>query len=211
MTTESRATSKGTPDGGICHPTLRDPARLARHLGAREHYLDEVLHPPDKSGLSYTVVTAVLVSILIGAFALAPLPKTGERDCDARPGPGVDWNGCSVEAPGANLVGANLRNVSLRGADLFGARLKRADASFAMLPGSFLRGADLYQAILVGANLQGADLLFSSFRGADLSYADLTGAKLVGADLAGARLVHTVWVDGRICSELSVGRCLVTK
>ena len=195
MTTESGPALGDNQTRCLRHPGLRDPSRLARHREAREHYLDEVLHPPDRSTLGYGLVVGVLVLILLGAFLVGPLPRSGERDCGVEPGPGVDWNGCSFEAlvaPGANLAGANLRNVSLSGADLFGAKLKRADASFAVLPGAFLRGADMYQATLVGANLRQADLSFSSLREADLSYADLTGAQLTGADLAGARLAHTI-------------------
>ncbi len=212
LTSETRQMVKEDPGCAPRHPGLRDPARLARHEQAHQRYVDEVLHPPDRRYASYAAVTAVLVSILVGGFMFAPLPKTGERDCQAKAGPGVDWNGCSFDslvAPGVNLAGANLRNVSLRGADLFGARLKQADASYAILAGSFLRGADIQQTTLVGANLQRADLSFSSLREADLSYADLTGAQLTGADLRGARLGHTIWVDGRVCAELSVGRCLV--
>lgn len=171
------------------HPGLRDAARLARHREARKVYVDELLHPPDTRGTSYPAIAAVLVAILVGRFMFAPLPTTAERDCDANPGPGIDWNGCTFEslvAPGINLAGANLRSVSLR-------------------------GADFNRATLVGANLQQADLSFSSLREADLSYADLTGAQLTGADLAGARLEHTIWVDGQVCAELSVGGCLVTR
>ena len=59
--------------------------------------------------------------------------------------------------------------------------------------------------------MQGADLTFSNLRRADLSYADLTGARLDEADLVGAKLAHTIWVDGSVCTELSVGICLVRK
>ena len=135
------------------HPGLRDPARLARHRETRQVYVDKLLHPPDPRSTSYPAIAAVLVVILLSGFMFAPLPTTAERDCDANPGPGIDWNGCTFEslvAPGVNLAGANLRSASLRGADLFGGNLKQADVSFATLSGSFLRGADFNRATLVG-------------------------------------------------------------
>ena len=64
-------------------------------------------------------------------------------------------NGAAKKArPGADLVGANLRDADLTGADLRGAYLIAAD----------LTGADLRSADLIGADLRDADL-----SGADLS------------------------------------------
>lgn len=220
MTSELRRPSRlsqisvGNQGSGLQHPSLRDATCLARHREARAQYVDELLHQPDRRGMSYAVVAAVLAAVFVGAWIFAPTLLLTERDCAAEARPGVDWDGCSFDAlvaPGVNLLGANLRNVTLRGANLSAARLSRADLSFAELPGSFLRGADMQHAILVGANLQRVDLSFSSLRGADLSYANLTGADLTGADLGGAKLDHTLWVNGKVCVEPSVGQCLYRK
>lgn len=56
--------------------------------------------------------------------------------------------------------------------------------------------------------MQEARLEGARFDQADLSYADLRGTYLGGLDLEGVRLSRTVWTDGRVCAEGSVGECL---
>ena len=117
MTSDTAEMAGEAAECAPAHPGLRDPVRLERHREARKLYVDELLHPPDTRSTGYVAVAAVLVSILVGAFMFTPLPTTAERDCGTKPGPGIDWNGCTFEslvAPGVNLAGANLRNVSLR-------------------------------------------------------------------------------------------------
>ena len=87
-------------------------------------------------------------------------------------------------APGADLTGANLRDVNLRGADLRG-----ADLTDANLRNANLRGADLRNANLRGANLGGADLTDADMTGANLTWANLRGANLTWAARA-AQILH---------------------
>ncbi len=88
-----------------------------------------------------------------------------------------------VNAPGASLVGADLRRAILEGADLRSADLTGAYLAGANLEGAYLAGADLTRADITGACLRSVNLT-----GAYLTGADITGASLVGADLRGASL-----------------------
>jgi hypothetical protein len=100
-------------------------------------------------------------------------------------------NGYEIK-PGANLVGANLRgadlkNVNLCGANLWGADLVNAYLRDVKLVGAVLRDADLRDANLWGADLRSADLV-----GANLVDADLRSANLEGADLRYANVTGTI-------------------
>ena len=88
---------------------------------------------------------------------------------------------------GADLEGANLRSADLRSADLEGANLRSADLEGANLRSARLVGANLRGARLVGADLRGARLVGADLCGADLRGANLRSANLEGADLRGAR------------------------
>jgi hypothetical protein len=121
---------------------------------------------------------------------------------------------------GADLRGAILAGVNLSGANLGGSRLSGANLSGADLSRANLQHSQLDNANLTGANLTNADLKFW----VDLSFANLTGANLTradlsagsqypsyanlnGADLSSAILSGTVWIDGRICKDTSIGQC----
>jgi uncharacterized protein YjbI with pentapeptide repeats len=78
-----------------------------------------------------------------------------------------------AELGGANLLGANLRNVALCGADL-----KYANLYGANLEGANLADADLYEAQLHKANLRGAYLSKARLSDANLSEAILSGVDL---------------------------------
>lgn len=86
--------------------------------------------------------------------------------------------------------------------DLIGARLEGADLRGVDLSCADLRGAELEEADLRGANLTGANL-----KNADLEKANLKGAIIDGAVFKGADLDYTIWVNGRVCAEGSVGSC----
>lgn len=75
-----------------------------------------------------------------------------------------------------NLVGADLKNVTLEGFDFRGIDLSGADLTNGDLPWADLRSAILRNTILFGTSLTGADL-----RGADLNGANLTQASLIDA------------------------------
>lgn len=61
-----------------------------------------------------------------------------------------------------------------------------------------LSGMDLSYANLANANLVGATFIKSTLLGANLG-----GAKIAGANFTGAQ-----WVDGAICQQGSIGRCI---
>lgn len=85
---------------------------------------------------------------------------------------------------------ADLSFADLRGANLCGADLREVDLSFANLCEADLCGADLSRANLSGANLCEANLRKADLCGADLSFAKLYEADLCGADLCGANLLE---------------------
>ena len=87
------------------------------------------------------------------------------------------------EIDGVNFAQANLAGVSFTNASAVGA---------------IFTGANL-----TNANFVNADLERANFRGADLRGANITNASLDGAQLSGAK-----WVDGRVCREGSIARCL---
>jgi len=127
------------------------------------------------------------------------------RNCAHPAAEGVIWTDCIKNE--ASLAYANLRNANLQGIRLERANLQGADLSYADLGKADLRGANLSGVELKGANLNRADLT-----GADLSHADLEFATMAGAIVEGVRfddamLGQTTWIDGRECSDGSVGTC----
>ncbi len=71
------------------------------------------------------------------------------------------------------------------------------------LVGANLKAANLNYTDLGSANLKDAILTDARMRRANLKDANLTGATLTGADLSGA-----IWVDGSVCKDGSIGKCL---
>jgi len=131
-------------------------------------------------------------------------------DCNAKPGPGVNWNHCQLEGvqlAGLNLLGAKLNNTNLSGANLVRVQLGKADLAYANLSIASLVETNLKNSIVKGTNFRGADLRNVNFAGADLSHADLSGANITGADFSNAILYRAIWVDGRQCSPDSIGNC----
>lgn len=127
------------------------------------------------------------------------------RNCDQAAAEGVVWTAC--DKVDARLHNAVLKNASLNRTRFERADLSGADLSYADLDGANLRGANLRGAILRGAGLGGADLTGADLAGADLSFAVLAGAIVDGARLDGVALRQSTWIDGRVCSEQSVGSC----
>ncbi len=68
-------------------------------------------------------------------------------------------------------------------------------------------GCDKSGYLLAGADLRQANLTGVNFSGANLSYANLGGAELTGVLLQGARLDGTIWTDGKVCAQGSLGHC----
>lgn len=89
----------------------------------------------------------------------------------------------SVSMARANLLGADLADVSMPGIDLTRANLRKVDAA-----GAVLTGADLSLADFTGANLADVNLKGAILTGTDFTEADLSGANLIDCDLAQAKL-----------------------
>ena len=85
--------------------------------------------------------------------------------------------------------------------------LSEADLFLIQIPRANLKGANLSGAVLTNADLSGANLINANLGNANLNGANLTRADLTGANLTGAELAGTVWTDGRICEEGSLGSC----
>ncbi len=178
------------------------------------------------AGLVTTVVGAI-----IAAFWFMPQAPALRLQCEAPPGPQVNWSNCKFEGiildraelsgarmGNANLGGARLQGANLTGSNLSYANFSRADFSGAnltqaTLTGIVLRNANLDQANFSSANLsyailQGANLSNADLSNADLSNADLSGAKIDGARLDNSNLTHATWVDRSVCGAGSVGKCV---
>ena len=91
-------------------------------------------------------------------------------------------------APGANLVGADLRKVYGSGFDLSGADLRGADLRGASFSEGFLEGGEIHTKYHLDDQLYGSDFSNTNLRGADLRGANLSGCDFSGADLSGAIL-----------------------
>ncbi|WP_018174204.1 MULTISPECIES: pentapeptide repeat-containing protein [unclassified Thioalkalivibrio] len=156
------------------------------------------------SGVALFLATGLLVWFA-QQQEITPAP-----DCDAPPGPSVNWNYCNKSGAalrGADLAGASLYDTRLSAARLERAQLADADLRYANLDRARLDGADLSRAQLTGADLRSARLRSTRLEDADLRHADLSGADLTDARLEGARLDRAIWIDGRICAAGSVGHC----
>ncbi len=117
----------------------------------------------------------------------------------------------------ANLVKANFENAQLQGADLRNANLDGAN-----FVGANLQGADLENARLQGANFQNANLKEANLQRAYLTVGEntkITEARFYGGsyqayeeekevNLEGANLEGVLWIDGQICREGSIGKCV---
>ena len=202
---------------GATSPSLRhqyrdlvpsSPGR--RRTAVRAHYIANAKPRVAQTVRHFAILAIVLAAIFATGILTVPNRPQTQRTCEGGAAPGVNWNNCRLEGRNLsyrNLSGANMRSARLRGATLSSTVLQRADLAYSELVGADLRHSNLRQAQLTGANLQGAKLGNADLRGADLAYADLSGADLGGANLQGTRLAHTIWVNRRICTGRSVGRC----
>lgn len=162
------------------------------------------------------IILALVLLVICGAllgliFSYHPRQEEAPIDCAAVAAAGVNWSNCNLQGAmlnGADLSRARIRNANLSNASLYRAKLPGVDLAYANLGLANLRMTDLANASLTGATLRGADLRGADLRGADLSYADLQGAQLAGVSLEGAKLGKTIWVDGQLCAQGSVGGCM---
>jgi uncharacterized protein YjbI with pentapeptide repeats len=137
-----------------------------------------------------------------------PFAHVNEAEISKKPAGWNDAEGEINRVQGAALTGFRLRYLQAYGAFLVRARLRQADLSYASLSeadlrqanlrqaklrsaaldqakldGAFLQSADLQKANLIRADLTKADLSFASVLGATLLDAKLDGAVLYGADM----------------------------
>ena len=180
-------------------------ARMSKRLAEAEH----------KSRMQNLIVFLVLFVICGGLLGLVfiynPDEELPDVDCNTPPAIGVNWSNCNfqgAELNGVELSNAHIRNANLSNASLFRADLHGVDLSYTNLGLANLRMTNLVSANLVGAVFKNSDLRGANLSGADLSYADLQGAQLAGVNLDGAKLDKTIWVDGQLCVQGSVGTCL---
>ena len=179
-------------------------------LAPRSVYVERLLRQRDNRWLQGGAVAVLLAGILAAGLSLDSGDGVEAADCNAAPGPAINWSSCSKDAArlaGLDLQHARLRATRLRDADLKGANLAGVDLAYAELGEATLAYANLRGASLKGATLAAADLSYVDLAGADLSYADLGRARMGGANLDQALLDNAIWVDGRVCGEGSVGRC----
>lgn len=158
------------------------------------------------------LLVALLLTSAIVVFSLwIGMPEGVDTpQCDAPPGPGVNWRNCLItdlDVGAASLAGANLSNTVLRNAKLSATDLAGADLRYANLSQADLRYARLVGAILVGADLRQADLRDADLSRADLRFADLSDSRIDDATLQGVRLDSAIWIDGRSCGADSIGNC----
>ena len=101
--------------------------------------------------------------------------------------------GSGAVLEGADLSGANLKDLYLLNANLTDANLSNADLAgtyldYAELNGANLTGADLADAVLDGANLTGANAAGANFAGAAFSATIVSGLEMSEADFTGASI-----------------------
>ena len=107
----------------------------------------------------------------------------------------------NVSLTKTHLEGANLIEVSLEDADLSHAHLEEATLTSAHLQGAILRGTNLERATLHEAHLEEANLSWARLEGANFTSAYLQRAYLRGAKLDRVNFNHTVlWDDNGISS-----------
>lgn len=123
-----------------------------------------------------------------------------------------------IDLTGSSLNSTSARSARIRDADAVGTSWIRSDVSGVDFTDSRLSQIRIIEALASSAQFTGADLTKanlsrSDFTGADFSNAllrnvDLREAVVDGATLDGADLSNAFWIDGTICAEGSIGRCI---
>lgn len=199
-----------------------DPIELEEERRSPESYdvsemrrLHELAMQAEKTPGKFSSLMVIGFAILAVAFiiflAFQYSPEdTTKVNCEAEVVAGVNFNGCKLN--GIILLRKELSGIQLLGAELQTARfsssnLTNANMKYAQLHLASLNYTNLTNVNLVGANLRGADLSGANLKNADLSYANLTDAIIYEVNFENARLSKTIWTDGRICRENSIGSC----
>ncbi len=155
----------------------------------------------------------LLMTVLLAAFfVFMPKQQKVVVDCSLKLEAGGVFDNCVFKknAPRSrDLTKISMKNAIMRGMNLSDTRLSHAQLHYSQMQGVNLSNARLDHAQLYGANLKGAILLNTDFSHADLSYADLSKARVKNINLKQARLSKTIWFNGQVCANGSLGRCLV--
>lgn len=199
------------------HPGLFQDVQVSAGEGvlpAAADYQAQILPTGLNRKLAYGMAAMLGVGVVLVALILPQTMAPALPECDAAPGPGVNWSNCllqGIQLDNADLRQANMRNALLGNATMRAANLEGADLAYADLSLVRMRGARLVGANLTGANLRNADLQASNLQDADLSYANLIGVEWRGANLEGVRLGYAIWNEEFVCMPESVGQCIFAR
>jgi len=112
------------------------------------------------------------------------------------------------QCPNCDLTSAPLSNSPLSNANFQNAKLSGADMNGTNLTSAILWNASASGATMIRATLYNADLSGTDLTNANLTNANLYGAKITPlTKLAGANLSGATWIDGRQCTQGSIGEC----
>ncbi len=176
----------------------QEPEDMVEYRERHARVMDSIVeaHKPLRNYRLFVIIPVVLIVLIGLGYLFQSSVDRDKPDCNAQPGPDINWNNCSkrgVNLANKNLSQANLKNSKLHQANFLGAVLTAADLSYAELTMAVLVNAELNGARLKGANLTGADLSYANLENADLSFADLTDAMIGGVNLNNAHLDNAIW------------------
>lgn len=150
---------------------------------------------PFRRGSGVSAMGALLATLPLVLLAGAG-SKAVAADCTAPAHASIDWHHCNRQnlmLHGADLAGADLRDVDftltdLRNADLSSARLTDAKLVRASLAGATADAADFSKAEGYRTDFSGVSAQKASFQSAELQRADFADANVEGADFGKAEL-----------------------
>ena len=117
--------------------------------------------------------------------------------------PADDGSTTAISLIRAYLVSTELQPwANLDNADLVGANLGDVSGAHAQFAYANLADTDISKADLTDANFSGADLTDANFSGADLTDANFSGADLAGAKFMGANCKGAKGLPPRACGAL---------
>lgn len=156
----------------------------------------------------------ILIAIVVALFYFTPKKTVEQINCQSQPVEKVIFDGC--ELSGKNFSNqviqyASFKNTRMNSINLTQSVLSHSQMQYSELSNSNLTGSKLDHVNLTAATLSGAILNGTDFSYANLNYANLKGAKVKNINLTGASLSKTIWFNGKICAQGSVGRCLLSK
>ncbi len=164
-------------------------------------------------GWGSAVILFVLIALIIaGSFYFMPQKSMMAFNCQHDTDGGLNYDNCKKNGEdfsAKNLQNASFNNAELSNTNFHASKLSHTLFKYAELIGADLSRAKLDHADLTGANLSGAKLDRTDFSFANLSYADLSKAKAKNIKLKQTQLSKTIWFNGQVCAQGSIGKCLV--